>query len=388
MVVRVWIGTIFLVADTITVVDAAILGAQKSQLKPHVERCPGNIPVAGYGQIALVKAKWNKPRDPAADVQVKAQNEIIAYMKSRAYFGDKCTPSNDDTTYAGLHLIGKTLRYTVDLSGAGCGCNAALSISPLRRSTQLTKCDDYFCDANKVCGVNCAEIDIQEANRYTFLTTLHTQNDRDGTGKGKSSQHRDWTADQYGPNASCINTLEPFSVSAAFPANQDNATIKGIVISLQQNGRQCSSLETGISSHCPSGYKCPLSVMLKEGVTPIVSYWGVGEDLGWFDSPDGRSREGKRCDARRCADSVRFYNFAIEDLPKDTENALLERTRVGPVVALREDEEKQDVTDKLSYNEEPHSELISERDSTNNLRGGLQVHCLLMMLACLRLSIF
>lgn len=377
MVLRVWISA-FLVAESITTVAAVHrprhtrLSAgrhragqeldtyKKPVARPQLEKCPGSIPVAGYGRVALVRAAWNRPSDSAGDVQVKRekQDKVVAQMKSRAYFGDDCT-HDDNNTLAGMHLFGKSLRYTVDLSGAGCGCNVALSISPLQDNRRLTECGDYFCDANRVCGVSCAEIDIQEANMYTFLTTLHTQNDHSGTGKGKSSGHRDWTSEQYGPGASCINTLEPFNVTASFPASADNVTIKGIVLSLSQTGRSCSPLETRISSHCPPGYKCPLSMMLKGGVTPIVSYWGIGEDLRWFDSPDGFTGKSEgRCDANKCGASVKFYNFAVEEY---REGPLAERRPAGAAVVLdQRQQEDGDTPGAISYNEAPHDEPTYE----------------------------
>lgn len=48
---------------------------------------------------------------------------------ARVYLADTCTEGNyDETTYASLMLLGRTLSLTVDLSAANCGCNAAWCI--------------------------------------------------------------------------------------------------------------------------------------------------------------------------------------------------------------------------------------------------------------------
>ena len=43
---------------------------------------------------------------------------------ARVYLAERCVESRYDNTYlASLKLIGSTLSFTIDLSGAGCGCN-------------------------------------------------------------------------------------------------------------------------------------------------------------------------------------------------------------------------------------------------------------------------
>ena len=51
-----------------------------------------------------------------------------------------------------IYLSGKVLSYDVDLSGIGCGCNAALYLVSMPQNTNATTCHDFYCDANDVCG--------------------------------------------------------------------------------------------------------------------------------------------------------------------------------------------------------------------------------------------
>ena len=45
----------------------------------------------------------------------------------------------------------------IDLSGSGCGCNAALYLASVPQNDDKTSCDDFFCDANAICGAACDE---------------------------------------------------------------------------------------------------------------------------------------------------------------------------------------------------------------------------------------
>jgi hypothetical protein len=100
---------------------------------------------------------------------------------ARTYLGKACDvhgnePWND---LLNLKLLDKSFSYTLDLSAAGCNCNAALYLVSMAQQrtfkSKLANCagDPTYCDANSVCGSKCSEIDLMEANEHAFVTTLH-----------------------------------------------------------------------------------------------------------------------------------------------------------------------------------------------------------------------
>eukprot|EP00933_Yihiella_yeosuensis_P084049 TRINITY_DN98401_c0_g1_i1.p1 TRINITY_DN98401_c0_g1~~TRINITY_DN98401_c0_g1_i1.p1 ORF type:complete len:358 (+),score=54.02 TRINITY_DN98401_c0_g1_i1:90-1076(+) len=285
------------------------------------ETCPGNISFEGYGTVHLVNAYWNVPNDLAGKVNV-VNNTVVAGLKGRTYFADGCavgsyTPSD----YIALKLLGKRLRYMSDLSNAGCGCNAAVYLTSLHQNNAVSGCHDYYCDANSICGVKCAEIDIQEANNKAFGATLHVEDDKYGVGKGYGgggsnwNGHRDWNQWEYGPEGACINTRRPYQVSAEFPVD-GRGILKAMTIILSQEGSICE-LKASIRNYRHHGKDSmsELTSALAAGMTPILSYWN-STDMLWL---DGKGQDGQGpCDAKdeglNCGESVRFYDFVVEDL--------------------------------------------------------------------------
>ena len=84
----------------------------------------------------------------------------------REYLPGKCSSTRlgglnyecVDYAQGAVYLSGKTLSFEVDLGGVGCGCNAALYLVSMPQSHDAGKCaNDYYCDANNVCGVECTE---------------------------------------------------------------------------------------------------------------------------------------------------------------------------------------------------------------------------------------
>jgi hypothetical protein len=276
--------------------------------------CPGTVGVAGLGQAALINTK-PKPEDTAAQ-QIEVQGDsIIAHFNGRAYFGDTCAENTyANNYYKGFPLLGNTLKYTIDMSGAGCGCNAAVYLVSMRQNTDVGTCDDYYCDANSVCGVKCTELDIMEANMYAFRSTLHTADDRGGKGfgyGGTGNLASSWADGQYGPGGQCIDTQRPFQVAVSFPANPDN-TLQSMQVTLTQDGSPCP-LSGQIGDYQANGVDGfpEITKALSDGMTPVVSFWGA-DDMTWL---DGKGAQGGACDqdiADQCPDSVRVYGISFE----------------------------------------------------------------------------
>jgi len=274
--------------------------------------CPGDFEIPGFGHVALVNAAWNKPGDRAGKVVVS--DTISPHMKGRSYFGTSCHEGDyAQSEYAAMFLLGKTLTYQVDLSGASCGCNAALYLTSLRQSSGESSCKDYYCDAAKVCGLSCVEIDIQEANTRAWFSTLHAADDLAGVGGGYGATRGTWNASQYGVGGECIDTSKPFSVSAFFPVD-GNGSLAAMEVTLSQVGRPCP-LSVRVDRYAPLGRPGGLDEVaeaLKGGMTPIVSYWGAGEDLQWMDGLGPRGEGPCTAEApATCSDSVRFWGFAV-----------------------------------------------------------------------------
>jgi len=300
--------------------------AQLAVGREHAEAlCPGRTSLKGYGHVDVVPTGWD-------NVSVRENGNVVTHMDGRAYFADKCQDGvYDHRDYLALNLLGKTLRYTVDLSGAGCGCNSALYLTSMKQNSNKSTCGDYYCDANSVCGVKCAEIDIQEANMYAWHSTLHTAEDRNGLGAGIGgggagwNGPRTWDESEYGPEGRCIDTSKPVDVAVSFPMDSEGV-LRAMVVKLSQKGSPCP-LELNLGGY--KGMK-DVSEALEAGMTPIVSYWNSG-NMMWLDG-EGMDHHGP-CHKDRpnqCADELHFSNFAVEDYEPPQEEVVTDVEEPGP----------------------------------------------------------
>merc|ERR1719424_1583312 len=166
---------------------------------------------------------------------------------------------------------------------------------------------DYYCDANKVCGLNCDEMDLVEANKYAFHAAAHTAFDGSGrsNGWGGGNAHRAFGSAEYGPDGFIIDTNAPFRVHAFF-ATDDHGDLSGIELTLQQSpGR--NSLRFSVA---PSWYAQQMTASFKAGMTPVMSYWSA-KRMDWLDSPPCGGSYLEQQDA--CGELASFSDVAVCD---------------------------------------------------------------------------
>lgn len=282
----------------------------------HGVVCPGQVDISGFGKVWLTSAHWNVPAQAAGSMEVLDHSGIQARMSGRGYLSETCVEGEySHDRYLALKLLGRRIQYTTDISGAGCGCNAALYLVSMQQNTDPSNCKDYYADANKVCGVRSAEIDLQEANLHAWRSTIHASADGAGLGGGFGGGNgwngpRDWAAQDYGPNGRCVNTNAPFQVEVSFRANSTGNLLSMDVV-LSQVGTSCT-----VSTNVGHGYG-PLeevSQALRKGMTPVISYWS-SNDMLWLDGTGSDGLGGCAKDRKDlCGESVRFYDFSITDI--------------------------------------------------------------------------
>ena len=280
--------------------------------------CIGELQVAGGRRAVAIRNSGAHPHAaaPARVLGAALQLRLLPRDQSkpwimrngaRVYLADPTTAMGDGATttcdranepapispaayrgmpYSAWHLLGKTLSFTVDLSAAECGCNAAVYLVPMRSNAQAGNCGgDFYCDANEVCGVRCDEIDLLEANLHAIHATAHTADDGGGHGNGLGGVYGTtaFGPDSYGPGAAVIDTRRPFRVSAFFDTDPTGERLTGIEMTLL--GESGGTLSFGMAS---KEYLGKITPSLRQGLTPTFSYWS-SDELGWL--------EGGVCDA-------------------------------------------------------------------------------------------
>lgn len=279
--------------------------------------CAGQFQIPGHGAVSVTNAGANTPGSTVGQLTV-AGTTVTAFMNARTYFADSCSEGvYSNTKYSAMKLLGKKITFKTEIGDAGCGCNAAFYLVSMKQNPQISTCNDYYCDANSVCGVACAEVDIMEASKRAWHSTLHGAQDHSGVGGGYGGGStwngpRDFNSQQYGPGGSCIDTTKEFNVEAAFPVD-GQGKLTAMVITLTQDGKSCP-LKINLNSY-PS--MAEMSDALDAGMTPVISYW-KSDDMLWM---DGKGTDGQgpcATDGQQCGTSVKFYDFKVEPMAAPT----------------------------------------------------------------------
>eukprot|EP00730_Choanoeca_flexa_P015263 TRINITY_DN6970_c0_g1_i1.p1 TRINITY_DN6970_c0_g1~~TRINITY_DN6970_c0_g1_i1.p1 ORF type:complete len:308 (+),score=46.10 TRINITY_DN6970_c0_g1_i1:3-926(+) len=256
----------------------------------------GRINVTIDGQVQSLYLAQTGVTDQHA---ITSGNNFTFQHNSRFFITDRCTDSFEPDMFTNFFFLNKTLRYEIDLSQAGCGCNVAFYAvrMPGFNSSQdfdPSKKGDYYCDANRVGGNFCPEMDIMEANTVTFQTTPHSCNETtgryydycDGGGCGMRTYRQDQGS--YGPGDSyTIDTRQRFEAAIHFRANSGGQLME-IDTVLRQAGKQVQLTNNG--SHCKNGrepeYLAGMTTPLEQGMVAVFSFWGdTGSTMSWLDVP-------------------------------------------------------------------------------------------------------
>jgi hypothetical protein len=123
---------------------------------------------------------------------------------------------------------------------------------------------------------------MMEANKHGWRTTAHQMYDGGGAGDGVGSGHV-FSASEYGPGASHVDTNQPFRASISF-ATDPHGRVEDVFLSLQ--GKQ-----TLTASVVPKDYALSMTYPLKAGMTPVMSYW-TSSNMMWLDSMGAGNQTG------------------------------------------------------------------------------------------------
>jgi len=242
-------------------------------------------------------------------------NALTVNHNTRSYLASACSNAFAPDTFKQLHLLDRTLSFTVDLSNVGCGCNAALYLVNMPAYSQNgqanpTECGDFYCDANNVCGAWCPEMDIFEANNRALAVTPHKCDPEQGKwyphcdGGGCSMNTHRLDPNSFGLGANfVINTQNPFTVAISFITS--NKQLAKITTTLTQNGKRYSFSHD--DARCGGGYLGSLTDAFNQGMVVAISYWGsTGSTMSWLDVPP--CDVGENCNT---ATTVTFSNIAV-----------------------------------------------------------------------------
>ena len=304
----------------------AQLAAAAAAPTPAAYTCAGALSVSLNGQaqewqVVTAASTWER-------VAANGSAVSIAY-NDRAYLVAACDGAPGAVFSPALFaqrlpMLGHSWGFTMDISTASCGCNAALyavampGVAP-NGSFAPSSNGDYYCDANQVGGTWCTEMDLIEANTAAMAATPHACDAPDASGhvpacdKGGCSLGTKANATLFGPGAAfAIDTTRPFDVVTAFPTDAAGA-LAAVTTLVRQGGASFTLAHTPAGCGAAHWSTSAMTAALAGGMVPTFSLWGStasGSDMTWLDAPPCPASQG--CSG---AGTVAvFSNFAVTAL--------------------------------------------------------------------------
>ena len=307
---------------------AATLAICSADWSPEITSYP--ISVDGDSAGGFAAEFWGN----LAGIQTTDADRKLTVQGNNRLYAVTSIPSRPkaewvDFTYRKLDLLNRDLSFDVDISGVGCGCNAAVYLVAMPNQPDATNA--AYCDIQGPDGKACLEIDLLEGNTKAVQTTLHTAQghgadgatcNQDGcvanVGRTEESAHL------YGPGSKGIDSRKPFTVSATFREGQHGGAIYDVEftqsIKTGPPGRETitdgrlhffdseaiygSHSKSGRAAPVPPGDKLRTHTALSDGMVLVVSLW-TADDLSWLDGG---------CDATHPKCSIETARFEVSNL--------------------------------------------------------------------------
>ena len=221
--------------------------------------------------------------------------------------------------YEDFKLLGSQLEYTVDMSNVPCSCNAALYFLKMpgydaSQNPAPSAGGNYYCDAMKVGGYYCPDMDVAEANKYATAITAHKCDTPEGkfykecdvVGCGKNSYENNPKA--MCPSDDCtINTNSPYRHIIKFLEGTDGVLAK-IENTFEQNGKSYTF------TSCKDAKYLDLFSEDTRNLVMTVSLWGNDhKTMEWLDGMTGCKGD---CPNEK---SVTFSDFKFTTLNEKVE---------------------------------------------------------------------
>ena len=191
-----------------------------------------SVPFAGIPNAAFGAESYSRPSQVAGDTLTLAGDTRLYLLDGRKK--------------RKLDLRGRELRFTADVSGVPCSCNAAV---------YLVGMTGGYCDIQT--SNWCTELDLFEANEAAVQATVHTRRGKGGDGTCNqwgcavnwgnfplASSGGGRTADLFGRGARLgIDSRRPFGVAASLSAEGE------LVVRLSQDNRTLTLLDGASASN-------------------------------------------------------------------------------------------------------------------------------------------